>query len=238
MNIINKTISGILISVLLTITGVIILLKMSSEKREQQQPDLDLLLAEFLFFDYKSVSIKYNFFWDSVPSSIWEMADPIEKLPIKWIINKSDFESINKVTYGIKNITGTKIYYMSWGRPISRIQTDFFIHKNGKIDTLLFRGFGCSTGTYLFPLANNELAVGSELNPLLKNPYSNHKLEIESSSFPDTLKLLYGDSVGIRFSLATYCLPWTKYKSQKIYSEVFTVKTEKLIANWNETYQN
>jgi hypothetical protein len=121
---------------------------------------------------------------------------------------------------------------MSWGAPNSRIRHDYFVFKEGNIDTITFGGHGCGTGIYLEPLGAGESAIGSQPNPLLKNPYSNYDLDLESDSFPIVFKSFYGDSVGFRLRLATYSLPWSRYKPQMIVSETYVVSSERIIENW------
>lgn len=172
--------------------------------------------------------------WNTFPSAIWQPNTSVTKLPVKWIINKAEFESLDSVSYGIQNLSNSKFYYMSWGDPNSRIRNDYFVYKNGIVDTIAFSGFGCSTGIYLAPIKDKETAMGSELNPLLSNIYSGYNLDLKSDSFPTVLKSSYGDSVGIRFSLPTYSLPWSQYEPQMIESEIFMVHTDKLINNWKK----
>jgi hypothetical protein len=235
MKVIKNIFIGIFGLTILSIGGLMLWLNSNSENSVHDNPDLEILVAEYLFNDYEVHSLSKGQVWGTFPSSVWQDVNNGNEIPMEWLFDKTQFETMDSVSYGFKNTSGTKIYYMTWGTPISRIRSDYFIHKNGQTDTLLFGGFGCGTGIYLTPLKNNKTAIGSKSNPLLKNPYTNYDLEIESDSFPEFFRLLYGDSVGIRFSVATYSLPWSKYEPQKIYSKIFTVKSETLIANWRDS---
>lgn len=205
--------------------------------------DFELFIAEYVFHDYRShVFSEGDVFeermvWNTFSASVYETSDSITKLPVDWGIQKEDFESLDSISYGVRNLSGSKFYYMSWGTPNSRVRRDFFVHKEGAIDTILYNGFGCSTGIHLVPLNNEDAALGNEENPLLKNPYSYEHFNLDSDSFPTIFSSFYGDSVGIRFRVPTYSLPWSKYEPQMIESETFVISTDKVIENW-ETRRN
>ncbi|REG90615.1 hypothetical protein [Algoriphagus antarcticus] len=71
-------------------------------------------------------------------------------------------------------------------------------------------------------------------NRLMFNPYSNYDLAIETDSFPDQFKEIYGDSVAIMFSQATYSNPWNKYRSQMMFWDYIMVSTDKILNNWRK----
>lgn len=208
-------------------------------------PDFDLFIAEYVFQDFDSYQFdepefeSYNrTVFNDIPSSVWQPNDSLEKLPVEWIINKNELETLDSVILGIKNISDNKFYYMTWGAPNSRLRIDYFIYKNGSIDSLLYNGFGCGTGIYLAPLYEEETAESKRLNPLLLNPYSNEELDRTSDSFPTIIKTYFGDSVGIRLRLATYSLPWNKHEPQMIGSETMMIHTDKIIQEWNRKNNN
>src|SRR5690606_23022383 len=101
------------------------------------------------------------------------------------------------VVLALKNISGEKFYYTSWGAPFTRFRQDLIIYKNGLADTIPFGGHGCGTGVYLAPIKSDEIMKRTIYNPLLFDPYSNYDLETESDNFPNQFKEIYGDSVAI-----------------------------------------
>ena len=64
------------------------------------------------------------------------------------------------------------------------------------------------------------------------HPYSGYRLPVNNKDFPRLFRKIYGDSVSIKFKLATYGLPWNKYPSQMIESPYITVNTDTIIENW------
>ena len=200
-----------------------------------ENPDWELLFAdlilndvdEFEFEGYEAPENSYKL----IPYEVFTDNDTLKKLPVEWVINKEEFESLDSVTMGIKNKSGSKMYFMTWGMPNSRVRTDLFVHREGRVDTFLFGGFGCATGIYLEPLKSGDSAIGKEINLLRRYPGMYEEIPVDSE-FVELYRELYGDSVSIRFRLATYSLPWSKYESQMIKSDIFTVSTEKVIENW------
>jgi hypothetical protein len=195
--------------------------------------DADLWISEYVFGDYHKYDFD-DFVSFDYPISIWQPNDSILKLPVHWIVNENNLTNLDSAFYVITNMAGYKIYYMTWGTNNSRMRKDFVVHKNGKTDTLLYDGFGCTTGIYLESLADNDTLIQKEINPLLINPYDNTELNTMSDSFPFIFSSLYGDSVSIRFRLPTYSKPWNKYKPQMVESKFFTINTSEVIEKWTK----
>ena len=149
-----------------------------------------------------------------------------------WKLDPNEFEQLDSVTLTLNNTSGEKFYYTSWGAPFTRLREHLIIYKKGLADTVTFGGFGCGTGVYVAPLNSNESMTQSIYNPILHHPNSGSKLEIDSDSFPTQLKRIYGDSVDLMFSQATYSTPWSKYPSQKIFSPYITISIDEIIENW------
>ena len=152
--------------------------------------------------------------------------------PIEWQLDPSQFETLDTVLLSLQNISGEKFYYTSWGAPFTRSRHDLIIYKNGLADTIPFGGHGCDTGVFAAPLKDNEIMTRTIYNPLMFDPYSNYDLALESDSFPDQFKSIYGDSVAIMFSQPTYSYPWNKYKSQMIFSSYIVISTDIVLNNW------
>lgn len=182
--------------------------------------DFDLFITEVFFKDYDKSP------WDKVSLS--------EVRPIEWFINKKEYEKLDTVSLGFKNLSKEKMYYMSWGKPNSRIRRDFIVYRNGKADSIPFGGFGCGTGIYLEPLKKGKVVEGVAYNPLMLHPYSNYRLPVNNKKFPQLFKKLYGDSVSIKYKQATYSLPWSKYPPQMIESNEIVISTDKIIDNWRK----
>jgi hypothetical protein len=204
---------------------------------------LPALMIYFMYQSYKNEASDQPPYWDlfiaktfykNEKQSPWDNISKEEKRPVKWLLNKSDFEKLDSVFIGFKNISNEKLYFVTWGYPNSRLRRDLIIYKNGKLDSIPFGGFGCGTGIFVSPAENQDIVGGYSLNPLMFNPYSNYDLPIETDSFPRVFKEIYGDSIGIRFQQATYSNPWNSYRSQMIYSEYIIISTDKIIENWKE----
>jgi hypothetical protein len=183
-----------------------------------QPPFFDLFIAKTFFVQD-----------DSSP---FEIVPVDEQRTIDWLLDAEQFETLDTVILALKNSSGEKFYYTSWEAPFTRFRQDLIIYKNGQGDTIPFWGHGCGTGVYLAPLKDKESMTMAILNPLMLDPYSNYELSIQSDSFPAYFKEIYGDSVAIKISQATYSTPWSKYKSQLISSDYLVVSTEKVLDNW------
>lgn len=245
----RNTLKKALQQTLLYSTGIVAIVLMArftyhtaARPRIHLNPDLDLRIAEVIFRDYEShcytddESCDLSETWFSFPSTVWQPNDSLKKLPVEWLVDVEEFETSDSVTYGFKNTAGWKFYYMSWGGPTSRVRENFFIHKEGKVDTLPFGGFGCATGILLMPLESKEGAIESQTNPLLTHLFYDVDEAVKSDSFLIHFKSFYGDSVGIQFSLATYSLPWSIYEPQMIQSDVYMLSTNKMIEAWKAEY--
>jgi hypothetical protein len=213
--IVLKAIMAIIIITTFTLT---IWYRVYTQKLTSQPPHFDLFIAE-TFFESKAGTP-----FDSLPIYL--------RRPLRWEVDPSDLEQLDSVTLTLKNTSGEKFYYTSWGAPFTRLREDLVIYKNGIADTLPFGGFGCGTGVYIAPIHSNNSITQNIYNPMLQHPHTNYSLEISSDSFPSYLKNLYGDSVVIRFSQTTYSTPWSKFPSQVIFSPYITVYTAKIIENW------
>lgn len=139
----NKKIK-ILLALILIIPSIIIgwKFKLYKDRAIEQPPYFDLFITETFFNNFKE--------------SPWDSIDSLKKRPIQWLINKKEFEKLDSIYLGFKNISNEKIYYITWGQPNSRIRESFRIYKNGKIDSIPFVGFGCGTGIFLSPLKKRK----------------------------------------------------------------------------------
>ncbi|WP_428742160.1 hypothetical protein [Tenacibaculum sp.] len=219
----------IIILILFILTGIISWKYFSYRNSLYEQPFyFDLFIAQSLF--EKNEKYPWINFW----GNSWNKVPNSENRPVKWIYNKKEFEKLDSVYLGFKNISKEKFYYVTWGEPNSRIRINYKIFRNGKIDSIPFDGFGCGTGIYITPLKEGKTAGSKFLNPLMFNPYNNYNLPIKNKSFPDLFKEIYGDSVAINFEQATYSLPWNKVQSQMIISPEIIVSTEKIIESWKK----
>ena len=209
----------------------IIVSKFNKFKNEpyQETPFFDLFIAKS--FHKKDKERPWEEFWDNT----WDNVSRENKRPVEWIINPKDFEKLDSVYLGLRNNTNEKFYYVTWGKPNSRIRDDILVYKNGKVDSIPFGGFGCGTGIYIAPLENGEIAGGKFMNPFLYNPYSGYPLPLKNKIFPKLFKEIYGDSIAINFKQATYSLPWNKFPSQMIKSKGIVISTEKVIENWKKS---
>jgi len=213
----------IIITILTLVIIFITLVTIAFQKYEKASYEpvyFEVVASELIFKD------KLGSPWDRVTES--------EKRPIEWIINKNEFEKLDSVYLGFKNISKEKMYYMTWGKPLSRIRESFIIYKNNSVDTIKFRGFGCGTGIYLTPLKNKESTSSKFLNPLMYKYSNGYDLNLEDENFPKNFKEIYGDSVAIKFEQATFGLPWGKYPSQMIESNQVVISTDKVLENWRK----
>lgn len=190
------------------------------ELQTDQPPFFDLFVAETFF--------------GNDDSSPWAFVAEDQKRLVEWQLDPKQFEKLDTVVLNLRNLSGEKFYYISWGAPFTRLRQDFIIYKNGIADTVPFGGHGCATGIYLAPLKDQKTMTRTIYNPLMFDPYSNYDLAIESDSFPVQFKEIYGDSVAIMFSQTTYSLPWNKYKSQMIFSDYIMVSTDTILNNWRQ----
>lgn len=173
-----------------------------------------------------------NTFFERDNSTPYDKVSESKKRPVIWQLNRDQFEKLDTITLTLTNISGEKCYYTSWGAPFTRIRQDLIVYKNGIADSIPFGGFGCGTGVYLAPLHDQETIARTLYHPFMFNPYSNYELDLKSDSFPKEFKSIYGDSVSIQLSQATYSTPWNEYKSQLIFSDMITISTDKIIENW------
>lgn len=206
----------VLVPVLLLAIGY----QVYKQKPSEQPPEFDLFIAAVFF--------------TSDNSSPWDRVSEDQKRPITWQLDPKQFERLDTIALTLTNTSGEKFYYMSWGTPFSRFRDDLIVYKHGVADTIPFGGHGCGTGVYLAPLYNRETMTRAIYHPLMFNPYTNYDLVLESDTFPNQFKTLYGDSVAIRFSQATYSTPWSNYPSQMIYSDYITVATDKILDHWRK----
>ena len=216
----KKGASILLIPIFIIPIVVIYGMFMRYEKSSDEPTYFDIFIAQTFFKNHKG--------------SPWNVVKESEKRPIEWLIDVKQFETLDSLYLGFRNISNEKIYYMTWGSPNSRIRENFVIYKNGKIDSIPFVGFGCGTGVYLTPLRNREVAGSKILNPLMFNPYTKYHLPLKNEKFPELFRKIYGDSVSIKFEQATYSLPWNSLPSQMIASEEIMVSTHKIIENWKK----
>lgn len=199
-------------------------------KDSNQSTDFDLFIVEKFYEKGKEKMNLSSEFW----TEAWNDVSINQKRPIEWFLSTEEFEKLDSVYIGFKNISNEKFYYVTWGQPNSRIRQDLLIYRNGKIDSIPFGGFGCGTGIYITPLINKETAGSKLLNPLMINPYTGYDLPLKNKKFPDLFKEIYGDSVSIKFKQATYSLPWNKFPSQIIESSEIVISTRKVIENWKK----
>jgi hypothetical protein len=220
----------IIIFLILIIPIGIISWKYNKYKNElsDQPPSFDLFIAKSFY--KKDKDYPWQEFWDNA----WNDVSLKERRPTEWFLNKNDFEKFDSIYLGFKNISKEKIYYVTWGKPNSRIREDLLIYRNGKIDSVPFDGFGCGTGIYIAPLKSGEIAGSKFLNPLMFNPYTGYNLPLKNKKFPKLFKQIYGDSVSIKFKQATYSSPRNKFPSQMIKSNEIIISTEKVIENWKK----
>ncbi|QTE24200.1 hypothetical protein [Polaribacter cellanae] len=192
----------------------------------EQPASLDLFIVQSFF--EKDEEYPWIEFWGNA----WNNVPNNENRNVEWLYNKKDFENLDSIYLGLKNTTNEKFYYVTWGKPNSRIRISYSVFKNGAKDSIPFGGFGCGTGIYIAPLKKGKVAGSKFLNPLMYNPFNNYPLPIKNKKFSELFKEIYGDSVSIKFEQATYSLPWNKIPSQMISSPEIIVSTEKIIENW------
>jgi hypothetical protein len=215
--------------ILIILIGIFSWKYLNWKKSLYEQPaSLDLFIAHSFF--EKDEEYPWIEFWGNA----WNNVPNNENRNVEWIYNTRDFEKIDSIYLGLKNSTNEKFYYVTWGKPNSRIRISYSVYKNGIKDSIPFGGFGCGTGIYITPLKNGEIAGGKFLNPLLFNPFTNHYLPLKNRKFPELFKEIYGDSVAIKFEQATYSLPWNKFPSQMIESKEIIISTKKIIENWKK----
>lgn len=224
-----KHIFFIIISIVIIITIYFINDYSQYKSRLSNRKHFDLYIAE-KFFNKSDSFYHFLHVYDSI--DVWSEVANTKKRPMKWSID--NLEVLDKITLTLKNISGEKMYYMSWGSPFSRIREHYIVYNKGKKTKIDFGGFGCGTGIYLEELKSNETLKEKVYHPLLFNPYTNYPLPLENKEFPKLFKKIYGDSVKIFFKQATYGSPWNKYSSQMITSNYFSISTEKIIDNWRK----
>ncbi|MGB1042021.1 MAG: hypothetical protein ACPGU6_01380 [Tenacibaculum sp.] len=225
----KKKIIIVIISILFILTGIVSWKYFIYKKSLYEQPPyFDLFIAHSLF--EKNEKYPWINFW----SNAWNKVPNNETRTVEWIFNKREFEKLDSIYLGFKNVSKEKFYYVTWGEPNSRIRINYKIFRNGIIDSIPFGGFGCGTGIYITPLKDGEITGSKFLNPLMFNPFNNYNLPIENKKFPDLFKEIYGDSIALNFEQATYSLPWNKSHSQMIVSPEIIVCTEKIIENWKK----
>lgn len=185
-----------------------------------QPPYFDLFIADKLFGDDTSSP------FDIVPID--------QRRPVEWTFEASHFLEHDTVVVSLRNTSGEKFHYSSWGAPLTRLRVDLIVFRDGTVDSIPFGGFGCSTGIFAAPIGAGETISGTIYNPLMYDPYSHYELPMEADSIPEVLETLFGDSVGIRFSQDTYSLPWNKYPSQRIFSNRIVISTARVLDHWRE----
>lgn len=213
----------LLISIfLLPILALIIGYQVYRQRPTEQPPAFDLYIAET--------------FYERDSGSPFDIVAHEQRRPVDWQLDPRQFEHLDTVVLALKNASGEKFYYVSWGAPLTRLTENFIVYKNGATDTIPFGGYGCGTGVYVAPIKNGETMRRALYNPLMFHPLSGWPLPQQSDSFPYYLKEAYGDSVAIRFGQATYSTPWCEYKSQTVFSDYLVVSTRAILDNWKEGF--
>ena len=216
----------ILITLLVCIAIFLWTFEKYKERIVAQPPYFDLFLAEIIFETKNELGI----YWGSVHGNV----SSDQRRPIKWQLDKSEYEKLDSIYLGFANISNEKFYYVTWGKPNSRMRTNLSIYRNGKIESIPFKGFGCSTGIHLAPINKDETVGKKQLNPLMFNPYTGYPLPLKNEKFPELYRKLYGDSIAISYKQATYSLPWNTTPSQMIASDPIIISTETVIENWEK----
>lgn len=199
------------------------------ESNVSNKKHFDLYIADRFLRKSDHFSL-YQFLHVHDSTTVWSDVKKSQRRPMKWDIK--GLETLNYISISLKNISGEKMYYMSWGTPFSRTREHFILYKNGIKTLIPFGGFDCGTGIYLEKMDVNETITNKNYSPLLFNPYTNAPLPLHSEKFPKLFKEIYGDSIKVILQQATYGSPWNKYPSQMITSQAFSVSTKKIIENW------
>lgn len=208
--------------------------QLSKESSFHYKPDLDLFIADKVFNDADIWESDCRFYESSrmLPNEIWNPEPKNLERNIQWVLPKEQFEQADSVIMGITNNSWSKIYYMSWGKPNSRLRDELIIFDTNGIDTIEFFGFGCGTGIYLAPLCSEESAISKEpnfLESLVVNRLNLYEDDLDSIEIK--LEKTLGDSVKFRFRLASYRLPWNINESQMLISPYVTIDSKKFIKN-------
>lgn len=206
------------ITVLVAICALYVWYQCDSRHIGDQPPHFDLFIAEKFFPD----EVQSPF--DTVPEGL--------RRPVTWKLKEEQFHLLDTVVVELHNTSGEKFYYTSWGSPLTRLRTDLVVYREGVADSIPFGGFGCYTGVFVAPVLKDQTISRTIYNPLMFDPWSNYELPLEADTFPDLFRMIYGDSVGIRFSQATYGSPWNKYPSQMLFSQRLTVRTQVVLDHW------
>lgn len=214
----------------LIIGGFLILIAIIGTISWEYEKYKESLLEQPPYFDLFIV----QFFGIKKAENPWGKVSKKEKRPVNWLFYINDFEKLDSVYLGFENYTKEKFFYVTWGKPNSRIRVNYVVFKNGKKELIPSDFFACGTGIYLESINNNETVGSKILNPLMFHPITNYPLPLKDPKLPQLLQELYGDSIEMKFEQATYSLPWNKYPSQMIESPPIIVKTKDLIKNWEK----
>lgn len=154
-----------------------------------------------------------------------------ENPPIEWSITKEQLSKIDSFDFTIKNISGEVFYYSTYGSPYRiRYNNEKFSYLNGRKMPLSESTFGCGSTSFLEKCVPGEvMEINYKSHPLLWS------FDLKSKNFPNKIKEIYGDSVGVKLSLWAYSSIWSKYRSSfDLYSKEYIIKTDDLIEDWKQ----
>lgn len=179
--------------------------------------------------------IAQNFF-EATDMYFLDASEKVLNRPVSWQVDMNELILSDSISLSLKNISGEKFYYTTWGAPFSRYHYELVVYNAGYADTIRNGGYGCHTGVYYAPLRNGKTMSAKIANPL-KYTFTRSQLPNNSMSFPGYFKEVFGDSVAIRFYQKTYSNPWSKYQSQMLRSDLFIISTDEVNKLWEKNSQ-
>jgi hypothetical protein len=161
----------------------------------------------------------------------WSILSEERSIKCDWDLKNNQILSQDSIFISFTNRSNEKLFYITWGTPLSRLRTTILIDNGSKKDTIKFLDFGCYTGVEPFPIAKNETVSKWTFNPIYR--YIREQLDATWSkeNFRQNLTDLIGEKIEIQFEQAIYSPFWNKGKSQLVQSDFFSFESNEIVNN-------
>ena len=171
------------------------------------------------------------YLYDLEDDSPWNILPQERNIKCDWNLKNNQILTQDSIFVSFTNRSSEKIFYMTWGEPLSRLRTTLFIDKGIEKDTIKFLDFGCYTGVEPFPIATDETISKWTFNPLFRYIREQSDTTWSKDNFQQHLSDLIGKKIEIRFEQAVYSPFWNKGESQLIQSDFYSFESNEIAEN-------
>jgi hypothetical protein len=169
-----------------------------------------------------------NYFYDEDDNGPWKIQSSQEALDCSWEINPSSTK-YDSLLVSFTNNSPEKLFYLTWGTPLSRLHISLIIENKTMVDTINLNNFSCYTGVHPFPISSKETISKKIRNPV----YQFIQRQIDSTWTPSNFRENAIVTVGIKprllFKHAIYCPFWANQKSQMVVSSPLIVDINEML---------